>query len=236
MTIVIRKSADRGQADFGWLQARYSFSFAKYHDPAYMGFGPLCVLNEDIVAPNGGFATHPHENMEIVTYVLSGALEHKDSMGNGSVIQAGDVQRMSAGTGVTHSEKNPSDDSPVHLLQIWLVPEVQNSPPSYAQQHIESAQKQHRWCLIVSKDGREGSITIQQDVDIVASCLNAGQALEYELQPGRIIWIQLVRGVITINGTEIEKGDGAAIASPGTLHVQCTEDAELLLFDMAEDA
>ncbi|PPD41399.1 MAG: quercetin 2,3-dioxygenase [Methylocystis sp.] len=227
----IRKSEDRGRADFGWLDSRHSFSFGHYRDPEHMGFGPLRVINEDRVAPGGGFPTHPHRDMEIVSYVLEGALEHKDSLGTGSVIRPGDVQRMTAGTGVTHSEYNASKTEPVHFLQIWIVPEREGLPPGYEQKRFDTVEKRGRLRLVASRDGREGSITIHRDADIYATVLGEGENLWRPLAPGRIAWVQVVRGEITVDGARLSAGDGIGISD--ALELRLAGRGEALLFDMA---
>ena len=232
--ITIRAAKDRGTADFGWLNSSHSFSFGNYQDPDHMGFASLRVINEDKVAPSGGFPTHGHQDMEIVTYVLEGELEHKDSIGNGSVIRPGDVQRMSAGTGIRHSEYNASSDVPVHFLQIWVLPEANSIEPGYEQQHFESAQMQNQLRLVGSRDGRDGSITIHQDVNLYAAKLSVGEELEYALQGDRALWLQVARGSLTLNGQLLVAGDGAAVREESVLQlVGQADDAELLLFDMA---
>jgi len=232
MALALRKSEDRGKANFGWLDSRHSFSFGHYHDPAHMGFGPLRVINEDKVAPGGGFPTHPHSNMEIISYVLEGALEHKDSIGTGSVIRPGDVQRMTAGSGVRHSEFNASKTDPVHFLQIWVIPEKQGLKPSYEQKSFSVEQKRGRLRLIGSRDGREGSVTIHQDVDLYATVLKAGEAVTHTIGDGRGAWVQVVRGAATLNETRLEAGDGVAVSRSGTLTLAGAGDTEVLLFDM----
>lgn len=231
--LTLRRAEERGGANLGWLDTKHSFSFGEYYDPEHMGFGPLRVINEDRVAPDGGFSTHPHRNMEIVTYVLDGALEHKDSLGNGSVIRPGDVQRMSAGRGITHSEFNPSDKAPVHLLQIWLLPEATGLEPSYEQKHFSPEEKRGRFRLIGSRDGREGSVTIHQDVSLYDALLDAGQTVGHEIGMGRLAWLQVARGEAVVNGEQLHAGDGAAFEQPGHISVTATSEAELLLFDMA---
>lgn len=232
--ITIRPSHERGAANYGWLDTRHSFSFSNYYDPRHMGFGPLRVINEDKVAPTQGFGTHGHRDMEIVTYVLSGALEHKDSIGNGSIIRPGDVQRMSAGTGIRHSEFNASDRDSVHLLQIWLLPAENGIDPGYEQIYIEPDQKRGQLRLIGSPDGRDGSVTIHQDVSLYASLLAHGDRVEHTLAAGRVAWVQVAQGAITLNGHTLTAGDGAAIEAETQLAFSSTaEDTELLLFDMA---
>jgi redox-sensitive bicupin YhaK (pirin superfamily) len=231
--INLRKSHDRGHANHGWLDSYHTFSFGDYYDPQEMGFGALRVINEDRVAPQGGFPTHPHRDMEIVTYILEGALGHKDSMGNGSVIRVGDVQRMTAGTGITHSEANASASEPVHLLQIWIQPDTKGLVPSYEQTHFPLAEKQNRFRLIASRDGREGSVTIHQDTAVYAAVLNANQALSYTLAAPRRGYLHLARGRVTLNGYPLEAGDGAKINGPEILALSASETAEILLFDLA---
>jgi len=230
--INLRKSHDRGHADHGWLDSFHTFSFADYYDPREMGYGPLRVINEDRVAPGAGFPTHPHRDMEILTYVLSGALEHRDSMGNGGIIRAGDVQRMSAGTGVTHSEFNASDEEPVHFLQIWIEPERAGTPPGYAQRFYPAEEKRARWRLIASRDGRDGSLAIRQDAAVYAALLDPDQTLTYSLAPKRRAYLHLARGRASLNGYPIESGDGAKISGSDTLNLAAREPSEVLLFDL----
>ncbi len=231
--IQIRRSEDRGHFDHGWLDTHFTFSFADYHDPKHMHFRTLRVINEDRVAPGGGFPTHPHQDMEIVTYVLEGGLEHRDSMGNGSVIRPGDVQRMSAGTGVTHSEYNPSATEPVHLLQIWMFPERKGIKPSYEQKSFSDTEKRGRLRLVASPDGREGSVTIHQDIELYAAVLGAGGSVRHELKPDRHAYVQVVRGSVKLNGQKLEAGDGAAISEEKTVELIGVKDAEMLVFDLA---
>lgn len=231
MQTAIRKSDDRGRANLGWLDSRHSFSFGHYHDPAHMGFGPLRVINEDRVAPGGGFPTHPHRDMEIISYVLEGALEHRDSLGTGSVIRPGDVQRMTAGTGVTHSEYNASKTEPTHFLQIWIVPERTGLPPGYEQKRFEPAEKRGRLRLVASQDGRDGSVTVHRDADVYATILRAGDSVSQRLAPGRGAWVQVARGEMAANGARLSAGDGIAISDAGELRLE--GDGEALLFDMA---
>ncbi|TNE60139.1 MAG: pirin family protein [Alphaproteobacteria bacterium] len=231
--IKIRKSEARGAADHGWLKAKHTFSFAGYQDPAHMGFGPLRVINEDRIAGGGGFPTHPHDNMEIVTYVMSGALEHKDSMGNRGVIKAGDIQYMSAGTGVRHSEFNASATEETHLYQIWLLPNERGAPPRYAQKSLVGETRSNELNLFVSGDGREGSTEIRQDADLYTSTLDAGKEIVHRFEKGRLGWLQLARGVLDVNGERLEAGDGVALAEEDLLAVKALESAEFLLFDMA---
>jgi redox-sensitive bicupin YhaK (pirin superfamily) len=219
-------------ANFGWLDSRHTFSFGQYYDPKYMGFGPLRVINEDRVTPGQGFGTHGHSDMEIISYVLDGALEHQDSMGNGSVIRPGDVQRMSAGTGVRHSEYNASKTDPVHFLQIWILPEQDGIEPSYEQKYFSAEDKRGRLRLIGSRDGREGSVTIHQDADLYASVLADGETVRHELAAGRKGWVQVARGSVTVNGEQVRAGDGVALEGPSLVELTGTSDTEVLLFDM----
>lgn len=228
----IRKAADRGHADHGWLKSHHSFSFADYYDPAHMGFGHLRVINDDRVAAGRGFGTHPHRDMEIISYVLAGTLAHKDSMGNGAEMRPGDVQRMSAGTGVTHSEFNPSPDEPVHFLQIWILPDASGHAPAYEQKHFADDDKRGRLRLVASREGREGSVSLNQDVDLYAGLLNGDDALDFAVGSGRDVWIQLARGKVSVNGELLQTGDGASVTQAMPLHFSDASDAELLLFDM----
>jgi len=232
MSMMLRKSEDRGMANFGWLDSKHSFSFGQYFDPKHMGFGPLRVINEDRVAPGGGFPTHPHGDMEIISFVTKGGLEHKDSLGTGSVIRPGDVQRMSAGTGIRHSEFNASKSEPVHFLQIWIVPERKGIAPSYEQKHFSEAEKRGTLRLIGSRDGRDGSVTIHQDVDLYAVVLGGDEAVTFDLRPGRLAWVQVVSGSVSLNGEMVRQGDGVALEAGGTLSIKGTSNAEVLLFDM----
>lgn len=233
MQLAIRKAAERGMADFGWLDSRHSFSFGQYFDPDHMGFGPLRVINEDRVAPGGGFPTHPHKDMEIISYVLDGALAHKDSTGVGSIVRAGDVQRMSAGTGVRHSEYNASDRAPAHFLQIWIVPEREGLAPGYEQKRFGPQEKRGRLRLIASHDGRDGSLTIHQDVDLYATMLSAGESVSHQVAPGRAAWVQVARGHVMVNGERLEAGDGIAVSEADAIRLEGRDDAEALVFDMA---
>ena len=233
MSTAVRKSEDRGRAKLDWLDSKHSFSFGQYHDPKHMGFGPLRVINEDRVVPGGGFATHTHNDMEIISYPLEGALAHKDSLGNGSMIRPGDVQRMSAGTGVRHSEYNASAEKPVHFLQIWVIPEKQGLSPSYEQKTFEIAEKRGKLRLIGSRDGRNGSVTIHRDVDLYATLLGAGDAVTHSLAVGRGAWVQIARGTAALNGKRLQAGDGVAVEEPGQLRLEGLGDAEVLLFDLA---
>jgi len=230
--ITLRPSAERGLADHGWLLARHSFSFGDYYDAAELGWGALRVINEDRVAPGTGFGRHGHRDMEIVTYILSGALEHKDSLGNGDVIRRGEVQRMSAGTGILHSEFNPSPDESTHLLQIWIEPAVRGRPASYEQQALGIGEMRGRWHLVASPDGAEGSTTIGQDARLWASLLGNGEALAYTLAPGRLAYVHIVRGRLALNGQNLATGDGAKIADESALQFLAGEETEFLLFDL----
>lgn len=231
--IHIRKSAERGEADHGWLKAKHSFSFADYYDPDHTGYRVLRVINEDRVAASNGFGTHPHRDMEIVTYVLEGALEHKDSMGNGSVIRPGDVQYMSAGTGVLHSEYNHSEKEGVHLLQIWILPDEKGAKPRYAQKNFVDADKRGKMKLVVSKSGESDSIAVRQDVKLYASLLGEGEKSALALAPGRHAWIQVARGSVDVNGKRLEQGDGAAVDGETNLAFSGNSaDAEFLVFDL----
>lgn len=232
----IRKARERGHADHGWLNSYHTFSFADYHDPAHMGFGQLRVINDDRVAPGRGFGTHPHRDMEIISYVLDGALAHKDSMGNGSQMRPGDVQRMSAGTGITHSEFNPSADEPVHFLQIWILPDARGHEPGYEQKHFRAEEKRGRLRLVASREGRDGSVSLNQDVDLYAGLLTTEESLGFEVEVGRDVWVHIARGELMLNGQALAAGDGASLNGPGTLSFSGGKDAEVLLFDMARRA
>ena len=228
----IRLAEERGHANFGWLNSHHTFSFGQYYDPKFMGFGPLRVINDDQVQPGQGFDTHGHQDMEIISYVLDGALEHQDSLGNGSVMRPGDVQRMSAGTGVRHSEFNASDAEPVHFLQIWILPAQKGLEPSYEQIRVANDDKRGQLKLIGSRDGRAGSVTIHQDVDLYATLLSDGESVSHELAAGRKGWVQVARGSAVINEQPLYPGDGVAIEGPQTLTLTGTSDTEILLFDM----
>lgn len=230
--ITIRKSSERGHAMHGWLDSRHTFSFAGYQDPEHMGFGPLRVINEDRVEPGKGFAAHSHRDMEIVSYVLEGALEHRDSMGNGSVIQPGDVQMMRAGTGVTHSEYNHSKHEPVHFLQIWIVPDTAGLAPAYGQRHFSEDERRGRLRLVASSDGRDGSLQVRQDASMYASMLDAGASVKHDLAPGRRAWVQMIRGRADVGGSTLEGGDGAAIEGETSVAIRADASCELLLFDL----
>ncbi|MEL6870968.1 MAG: pirin family protein [Pseudomonadota bacterium] len=228
----LRPANDRGTANFGWLDSRHTFSFGHYHDPEFMGFGPLRVINEDRVMPARGFDTHGHSDMEIISYVLDGALEHKDSMGTGSIIRPGDVQRMSAGTGVRHSEFNASADDPVHFLQIWILPERNGLTPSYEQQTFAHHDKLNQLRLVGSRDGRDGSVTIHQDVNLYAGILEPGYSVAHTINADRKGWLQVASGTAVVNGKPLAAGDGLAVAGPDTLQIEGGADTEVLLFDM----
>jgi quercetin 2,3-dioxygenase len=232
----IRRSQDRGQADHGWLKSQHSFSFAGYFDPEHVEFGVLRVINEDRVAPGGGFGTHPHRDMEIVSYVLSGELGHRDSMGNGSVIRPGDVQRMSAGTGVSHSEMNPSGTTPVHFLQIWIRPSQMGIAPGYEQKRFEAAEKRGRLRLIASGDGAEGSVLIHQDARLYAGLFDGGEAARLDVAPGRRLYVHLVGGDLTVNDTALAAGDALKLTDTGSLTFTRGSNAEVLVFDLPGEA
>ncbi|MEO7743971.1 MAG: pirin family protein [Usitatibacter sp.] len=229
----VRRSQERGHAEHGWLDSFHSFSFADYRDPMHMGFGALRVINEDRVQPARGFGTHSHRDMEIISYVLDGGLAHKDSMGNGSVIRPGDVQRMSAGTGVAHSEYNASERDPVHFLQIWIEPNVRGIEPSYEEKRFEPAQKRGRLRLIASPDGREGSVTIHQDANLYAALLDGAEAVAHVPRQGRRTYVHVVRGGVTVNGKPLEAGDALKLSGSDVVRLEKARDAEVLLFDLA---
>ena len=231
--ITIRKSNDRGHADHGWLNTRFTFSFADYFDLEHVQFRTLRVMNDDRISGGGGFPTHPHKDMEIVTYVLEGALAHKDSMGNGSVIRPGDVQYMSAGSGVAHSEFNASEKETVHLYQIWMFPDKKGYKPVYDQKHFAEAEKSGKLRLVASPDGRDGSVKIRQDNELYATVLGPGEVVKHELQPDRHAYVQVARGSVALNGKKLETGDGAAISGEQALELRGVDKAEILLFDLA---
>jgi hypothetical protein len=231
--ITIRKSAARGHFDHGWLDTYHTFSFDQYHDPAHVHFRSLRVINEDRVAAAHGFPMHAHRDMEIITYILSGELEHRDSMGNGSVIRPGDVQRMTAGTGVRHSEFNPSRTEACHLLQIWILPNARNLTPGYEQKFFGDTDRKGKLRLIASADGRQGSVTINQDARVYASLLDGGESITHQLTEHRHAWLQLARGTVSINGENLQAGDGAAITDESEITIAAEEKSELLLFDLA---
>jgi quercetin 2,3-dioxygenase len=231
--ITVRRSADRGHFDHGWLDTRHTFSFADYRDPTHMGFRSLRVINEDRVQPGQGFGMHPHRDMEIVSYVVSGALAHQDSMGNGSTIRPGELQRMSAGTGVVHGEFNHSRTEPVHFLQIWILPARLGQPPGYEQKRFAEEERRGRLRLLGSPDGADGSVTIHQDVRLHAALLAPGQAVTHPLAEGRHAWVQVVRGEVEAAGERLAQGDGAAISGEPALALRGVKDAEVLVFDLA---
>src|SRR5436190_1688252 len=230
--ITIRRSKERGHFDHGWLNTYHTFSFDQYYDPRYMGFRNLRVINEDFVAAGRGFPTHGHRDMEIITYILEGALKHEDSMGNGSVIRPGDVQRMTAGTGVKHSEKNASATERVHLLQIWILPHTVDLEPGYEQKAFTEAERRGQLRLIASEDGSDGSVQLHQDVSLFASTLADGQAVEHTMDQSRYAWIQVARGSISVNDEQAEQGDGLVVVGESDLKIKARENAEILLFDL----
>lgn len=230
--ITIRRSADRGHADHGWLDTHHTFSFAGYYDPRHMGFRNLRVINEDRVKPGVGFPTHPHQNMEIISYVLEGELAHSDSMGNGSVIRPGEVQRMSAGTGITHSEFNNSKTDPLHFFQIWILPEREGITPSYEQKFFPDEEKRGNLRLVASRDGEAGSVTINQDARLYATLLEADGEIVHHLPAGHHAWVQVARGKVLVNGHVLEAGDGAAVSDEDLLRLTGKEKSELLLFEL----
>ena len=231
--LTIRRSKERGHFNHGWLNTYHTFSFDQYHDPRYMGFRNLRVINEDFVAPGYGFPTHGHRDMEIITYILEGALKHEDSMGNGSVIQPGDVQRMSAGTGVRHSERNASKEELVHLLQIWILPNEKDLSPEYEQKAFSTDERRGKFRLIASEDGREGSVKVHQDVNVFASVLDQSTTVAHELSETRYGWLQVARGSVILNGERVEQGDGVVIMGEKDLSVTALDSSEVLLFDLA---
>lgn len=233
MKLTLRKSDERGRVDHGWLDSRFSFSFAEYHDPKHMHFRTLRVINEDYIAPGGNFPMHPHRDMEIFSYVLEGALEHKDSMGNGRVLKPGQIQLMSAGSGVLHSEANPSKSETTHMLQVWLFPDKRNLAPSYTEWHPKPEHAEQPKVLVISHDGREDSAMIHQDASIYRIKLKTGQQATHDLAPKRGVWLQLARGSVSLNGTPLSAGDAASTDDAGTLTITASEDAEALLFDLA---
>ena len=231
--ITVRRSNERGHFDHGWLNTYHTFSFDQYYDPRHMGFRNLRVINEDFVAAGRGFPKHGHRDMEIITYILEGALKHEDSMGNGSVIRPGDVQRMTAGTGVRHSEQNASDQERVHLLQIWILPHTVGLEPGYEQKAFSEDERRGRLRLIASEDGRDGSVLVHQDVSLLASVLPAGQEVAHAMDQARYAWIQVARGTVEVNGEKAEHGDGVMVAGESNLRIRAQQDAEVLLFDLA---
>ena len=231
--IGIRRAAERGRFDHGWLDTRHTFSFSRYYDPRYMGFRALRVINEDWVKPGKGFGTHPHEDMEIITYVLDGALEHRDSVGGGGTIRPGELQAMTAGTGIEHSEINPSATETVHLYQIWLLPEREGLEPSYDQRAFPAADRRNRLGLVASRDGREGSLTIRQDASLFLGTLDAGREVSYTIPAGRHAWLQVIRGAVELNGRPLAEGDGAAVSEEPELSIRADGPSEVLVFDLA---
>ena len=231
--ITVRRSNERGHFDHGWLNTYHTFSFDQYYDPRHMGFRNLRVINEDFVAAGRGFPKHGHRDMEIITYILEGALKHEDSMGNGSVIRPGDVQRMTAGTGVRHSEQNASDQERVHLLQIWILPHTVGLEPGYEQKAFSEDERRGRLRLIASEDGRDGSVLVHQDVSLLASVLPAGQEVAHAMDQARYAWIQVARGSVEVNGEKADQGDGVIAVGESSLRIRAQEDAEVLLFDLA---
>ncbi len=231
--IKIRRGEERGHFDHGWLDTYHTFSFDAYYDPAHMGFRSLRVINQDRVSPGKGFPTHGHRDMEIITYILEGALEHRDSLGNGSIIRRGEVQRMTAGTGVTHSERNPSPGEPVHLLQIWILPERRLLAPDYEQKTFRREEMTNRLRLIASHDGLDGSLTIHQDAGVYSSMLEAGGAIAQPIAQGRHVWLQVARGALSLNGHGLKEGDGAAISDEREMRIGSEAGSEFLVFDLA---
>jgi redox-sensitive bicupin YhaK (pirin superfamily) len=231
--ITIRRASERGHFDHGWLNTYHTFSFDQYYDPRFMGFRTLRVINEDFVAGGRGFPKHGHRDMEIITYILEGALKHEDSMGNGSVIRPGDVQRMTAGTGVRHSEANASDSERVHLLQIWILPHTVGLEPGYEQKAFTEDERRGRLKLIASEDGTDGSVEVHQDVKVFASIIPAGEQVEHTMDQKRYAWIQVARGSVSVNGEKAEQGDGAIVVGESNLQINAEENAEVLLFDLA---
>ena len=230
--IVIRDRHSRGRTELGWLDSRHTFSFGHYRDPENMGFGALRVINDDRVAPGSGFGEHSHTDMDIISYVLDGALEHKDSLGNGSVVVPGEVQRMSAGTGITHSEFNGSAKESLHFLQIWIIPEARGVAPSYEQRHLPRQEMQARLRLIADRRGTDGAVTVHQDVAIYAGELSEGESVSHEISVGRRVWLHVARGIVRLNGDELREGDGAAIVDEPEIVVDTAHHGELLLFDL----
>jgi quercetin 2,3-dioxygenase len=231
--IIVRRAAERGRTDWGWLDSRHTFSFGEYHDPRHMGFRALRVINDDRVEPGAGFGTHGHRDMEILSYVLEGGLAHKDSMGTGSVIRPGALQMMRAGTGVTHSEYNASKTEPVHFLQIWLVPDTRGLAPAYGEKTVDREAARRGFELLASKDGRDGSVQIQQDVDVWLALLEPGERRELPLRAGRHAWVHVARGAVDVNGTPLGEGDGAAVSAAESLTLASRAPAEVLVFDLA---
>jgi redox-sensitive bicupin YhaK (pirin superfamily) len=230
--ITLRRAEDRGKSNLGWLDSRHTFSFADYYDPGQLGFSALRVINDDRVAPGRGFGTHPHRDMEIISYVLEGAIEHKDSLGTGSTIVPGDVQRMTAGTGVLHSEFNPSKSEPVHFLQIWILPEKTGLAPGYEQRTFAPEETSGKLRLVASREGRDGSITVHQDMQLFAGKLGKGERAHLELSPGRKAWVQVASGAVSVNGSQLAEGDGAAVERENKLEIIASGPSEVLVFDL----
>ena len=228
----MRRAADRGQADFGWLKSAHTFSFGQYMDPRFRGFRDLLVINDDRVTPGRGFGTHGHSDMEIISYVLDGEIEHRDSLGNGEVLRVGEVQRMSAGTGIRHSEFNPSQDKGLHFLQMWVLPERAGLKPSYEQKSFPVEERRGRWQTLVSPDGADGSLLIHQDVRLLGTLLLEGDVVEYEVPSARYAWLHVATGEVAVNGLTCQAGDGAAVAAPETLRLQGVARSEVILFDL----
>jgi quercetin 2,3-dioxygenase len=231
--INFRPGNERGGGDFGWLKTRHTFSFDSYYDPKFMHFRALRVINEDWVQPGQGFPMHPHRDMEIITYILEGKLEHKDSLGTGSIILPGDGQRMTAGKGIVHSEFNPSRTDPVHLLQIWILPGQKGLKPSYEQKTFAEDEKRGKLRVIAAPDGKEGSVTINQDASLYVSLLSPGEEVQHELRSGRYAWLQVAKGSVELNGNQLKQGDGAGVSDERLLTIRGTKEAEVLLFDLA---
>ena len=231
--LTIRKAGDRGHAQHGWLDSFHTFSFADYYDPQHMGFRSLRVMNEDWVQPDTGFGMHPHRDMEIVTYVLEGALEHRDSLGSGGVLRPGELQHMSAGTGIRHSEFNPSASEPVHLYQIWLLPDRRGLAPSYDQRTFDEKERRGRFQVVASADGRDGSLLIHQDAEILLATLKEGEEVRHPIAPGRHAWLQVLRGAVTVNGQPASAGDGVALSEESSVAVQAGQPSEVMLFNLA---
>jgi quercetin 2,3-dioxygenase len=229
--ITFRDRNGRGHTRTGWLDSRHTFSFGHYHDPAQMGFRTLRVINEDRVVPGAGFPSHGHKDMEILTYVLEGALEHKDSLGNGAVIRPGEVQRMTAGTGIVHSEFNPSQTAPVHFLQIWVIPDRRGLPPSYEQKAFPINERRARLRLVAAPDGQDGAVIVHQDVNLFAATLDPGERVTHETAGAHGAWLQVARGIVTLNGTEMRESDGAAMDGESSISIEAETDAEILLID-----
>ncbi len=230
---IVRKAEDRGRVQIDWLQSYHTFSFGSYHDPNQMGFRSLRVINDDVVSPSGGFATHGHRDMEIITYVLSGALAHKDSLGTGAVIYPGEVQRMSAGTGIQHSEFNNSDTEPVHLLQIWIIPDTLNLPPSYEQKAFPTAEKQGKLRLVAARDGRDGAVTIHQDANMYVGLLGTDDKISYQVAPDRYVWLHVATGEVSLGDRLLKQGDAIAYSGSNSIELSSPSQAEILLFDLA---